>query len=61
MLCKVNAPHQVFESCIRTERIETGIDFEIDQPNYYDGNNNGNPALGLNLLGWTSDGWPYVQ
>jgi arabinan endo-1,5-alpha-L-arabinosidase len=28
---------------------------------YYDGNNGGNPALGMNLLGWTSDGWPYVQ
>jgi hypothetical protein len=28
---------------------------------YYDGSNSGNPALGLNLLGWTSDGWPYVQ
>jgi arabinan endo-1,5-alpha-L-arabinosidase len=28
---------------------------------YYDGNSNGAPALGLNLLGWTSDGWPFVQ
>ena len=28
---------------------------------YYDGNNSGNPALGLNSLGWTSDGWPYVE
>jgi arabinan endo-1,5-alpha-L-arabinosidase len=28
---------------------------------YYDGNNNGYPALGINLLGWTSDDWPYVQ
>jgi hypothetical protein len=28
---------------------------------YYDGNNNGDPALGLNILGWTSDDWPYVQ
>ena len=28
---------------------------------YYDGGNSGNPALGLNLLGWTSDGWPYVM
>src|ERR1700733_4675152 len=33
LLCKANAPHQVFESRIRTERIEAGIDFEIDQPN----------------------------
>jgi arabinan endo-1,5-alpha-L-arabinosidase len=28
---------------------------------YYDGNNGGAPALGLNVLGWTSDGWPYVE
>jgi len=28
---------------------------------YYDGNNNGQPTLGLNLLSWTSDGWPYVN
>ena len=28
---------------------------------YYDGRNNGAPALGMNKLGWTSDGWPYVQ
>ena len=28
---------------------------------YYDGNNNGYPALGLNVLGWTSDNWPYIQ
>jgi arabinan endo-1,5-alpha-L-arabinosidase len=28
---------------------------------YYDGNNNGDPALGINRLGWTSDDWPYVE
>ncbi len=28
---------------------------------YYDGNNNGRPRLGLNLLGWDADGWPYVK
>jgi arabinan endo-1,5-alpha-L-arabinosidase len=28
---------------------------------YYDGNNNGTPALGINTLGWTVDGWPYVE
>lgn len=28
---------------------------------YYDGNNNGAPALGINKLGWTADGWPYVE
>ena len=27
---------------------------------YYDGNNNGSPALGINVLSWTSDGWPYL-
>ncbi len=28
---------------------------------YYDGGNSGYPALGINLLGWTADGWPYVE
>jgi arabinan endo-1,5-alpha-L-arabinosidase len=28
---------------------------------YYDGNNNGVPALGLNKLSWSSDGWPYLN
>jgi arabinan endo-1,5-alpha-L-arabinosidase len=28
---------------------------------YYDGNNAGTPTLGVNLLGWTSDGWPFVH
>ena len=29
---------------------------------YYDGNNGGNPALGINLLGWAAaDDWPYIQ
>ncbi len=28
---------------------------------YYNGNNNGSPTLGLNLLGWDSQGWPYVR
>lgn len=28
---------------------------------YYDGNNNGDPALGINKLGWTTNGWPYVE
>jgi len=28
---------------------------------YYDGNNNGTPTLGINRLGFTSDGWPIVQ
>ncbi|HTW47730.1 MAG TPA: family 43 glycosylhydrolase [Acidobacteriaceae bacterium] len=28
---------------------------------YYDGNNSGDPALGISQLGWTSDGWPYIE
>ncbi len=28
---------------------------------YYDGNNSGTPTLGINVLGWTADGWPYIQ
>jgi arabinan endo-1,5-alpha-L-arabinosidase len=28
---------------------------------YYDGNNNGTPTLGINLLGWDSSGWPFVH
>ena len=28
---------------------------------YYDGNNNGAPTLGVNRLGFDSDGWPFVQ
>ena len=28
---------------------------------YYDGSNAGTPTLGINLLGWTSDGWPFVH
>jgi len=27
---------------------------------YYDANNNGNPTLGVNRIGFTADGWPYV-
>ncbi|WP_336205253.1 arabinan endo-1,5-alpha-L-arabinosidase [Nonomuraea sp. LPB2021202275-12-8] len=28
---------------------------------YYDGTDNGTPKLGLNVLGWDSEGWPYVR
>lgn len=28
---------------------------------YYDGNNNGTPTLGINRLGFTPDGWPYIE
>ena len=39
-----------------TDGSNTVIDYH-----YYDGNNNGTPTLGINYLGWTSDGWPYVM
>jgi len=28
---------------------------------YYDANNAGTPTLGINRLGFTADGWPYVE
>jgi len=28
---------------------------------YYDGNNNGSPTLGINVLNWSSTGWPSVE
>jgi len=28
---------------------------------YYDGNNGGTPTVGINRLGFTVDGWPYVE
>jgi len=28
---------------------------------FYAANQNGTPELGLNLLGWTTSGWPYVM
>jgi arabinan endo-1,5-alpha-L-arabinosidase len=43
------------------ESLFTDTDGTVLVYHYYDGNNNGYPALGINLLGWTSDGWPYVQ
>jgi arabinan endo-1,5-alpha-L-arabinosidase len=43
------------------ESVFTDSDGAILVYHYYDGNNNGNPALGINVLGWTSDGWPYVE
>jgi arabinan endo-1,5-alpha-L-arabinosidase len=27
---------------------------------YYDGNNNGSATLGINRVGFTADGWPFV-
>jgi len=43
------------------QSILSDTDGDILVYHYYDGNNNGAPALGLNKLGWTSDGWPYVE
>ena len=28
---------------------------------HYAASQNGTPELGLDLLGWTSSGWPYVM
>jgi arabinan endo-1,5-alpha-L-arabinosidase len=43
------------------ESVFTDTDGAILVYHYYDGNNSGYPALGLNVLAWTSDGWPYLQ
>ena len=44
---------------------DTGTNGSASQPtlvyHYYDGNNNGTPTLGINPLGFTSDGWPYIE
>ncbi len=44
---------------------DTGVSGSQSLPtivyHYYDGNNNGTPTLGINRLGFTSDGWPFVQ
>ncbi len=43
------------------ESVFSDTDGDILVYHYYDGNNSGYPALGINVLGWTADGWPYVQ
>jgi len=43
------------------ESLLTDTDGAVLVYHYYDGNNNGSPALGINVLSWTSDGWPYLQ
>jgi arabinan endo-1,5-alpha-L-arabinosidase len=44
---------------------DTGADGTQSLPtlvyHYYDGNNSGTDTLGINRLGFTSDGWPYVE
>jgi len=45
--------------------VDTGVNGAQSLPtfvyHYYDGNNNGTPTLGINRLGFTSDGWPYLE
>jgi len=43
------------------ETLFPDTDGDILVYHYYDGNNSGYPALGINVLSWTSDGWPYLQ
>ncbi|WP_354533032.1 arabinan endo-1,5-alpha-L-arabinosidase, partial [Nonomuraea sp. KC401] len=37
------------------------VDGDLLVYHYYDGADNGTPKLGINLLGWDADGWPYVR
>jgi arabinan endo-1,5-alpha-L-arabinosidase len=39
-----------------TDTDSTLIDYQ-----YHDANNGGNPALGINFIGWNAAGWPYVH
>jgi arabinan endo-1,5-alpha-L-arabinosidase len=43
------------------ESLFTDTDGDILVYHYYDGNNNGYPTLGVNVVSWTSDGWPFLQ
>lgn len=43
------------------ESVMTDSDGSLLVYHYYDGNNSGNATLGINLLGWSSNGWPYVK
>jgi arabinan endo-1,5-alpha-L-arabinosidase len=43
------------------ESVLSDTDGDILVYHYYDQSNNGAPALGINKLAWTSDGWPFVQ
>jgi arabinan endo-1,5-alpha-L-arabinosidase len=43
------------------ESLFADTDGDILVYHYYDGNNNGYPALGINQIAFTSDGWPYVE
>jgi arabinan endo-1,5-alpha-L-arabinosidase len=43
------------------ESLFADTDGDILVYHYYDGNNSGYPALGINHIAYTSDGWPYVE
>jgi arabinan endo-1,5-alpha-L-arabinosidase len=43
------------------ESIMHDADGDLLAYHYYAANLNGTPELGINLLGWTSAGWPYVM
>jgi len=43
------------------ESLFADTDGDILVYHYYDGNDNGYPALGINVVSWTSDGWPFLQ
>lgn len=40
------------------ESIFTDIDGDTLAYRYFDGNSNGNPALGIHCIAFTCDGWP---
>ena len=42
------------------QSVMTDSDGPLMVYHYYDGNNNGNQTLGINRVGFTADGWPYV-
>ena len=43
------------------QSIMSDTDGDILVYHYYDGTNNGYPVLGLNVIGWDSDDWPYIS
>ncbi len=43
------------------QSVMTDSDGSLLVYHYYNANNNGSPTLGINLLGWSSSGWPYIK
>jgi arabinan endo-1,5-alpha-L-arabinosidase len=43
------------------QSVLSDTDGELLVYHYYDANNNGNPALGINLLAYDSAGWPLIR